>query len=94
VLAARLERELDPPGFDSILAAVAGAGPPATPKRAQASAAETRKREREVARARREAEKNLREAEQAERRAHNEWERAQRDVDRARAALDALTKQA
>jgi hypothetical protein len=94
VLGARLERELDPPGFDSILAAVAEAGPPTKPKRSQASAAETRKRERELAQARRDAEKKLREAEQAERRAHGEWERAGRDVERARAALDALTKKA
>ncbi len=94
VLAARLERELDPPGFDPVLAAVAEAGPPRQPKRSQASASATRKRERELEQARRDAEKKLREAEQAERRARVEWERAQRDVERARAALDAATKRA
>ena len=86
VLEGRLEKELEAPGFDPLLAAAAAAGPPkqaatARPKPARRDpAAEKRVREAEAA---------LREAEREEARARRELERAAKAVERARGALDA-----
>lgn len=96
VLAARLEHELEPPGFAPLLAAAATAA--TGRKRAPAKAAphdrerERRERERRERQAReerlREAKRELREAEQAELAAERALREAQARVEKARTAVE------
>jgi hypothetical protein len=81
VLAGRLEKELDAPGFGPLLAAAAAAPRPKkqAPKRDRAREEAERKRARE-------AQAALREAERAEAAARREWEKAKAALERARAA--------
>jgi hypothetical protein len=87
VLAGRLEKELEPPGFGPLLAAAAAAPREARPK-AQAAP----KRDAAAMRRRREAERaaqaELRDAERGEREARRAWEQAQRRLEAAREAAE------
>jgi hypothetical protein len=92
VLAARLDHELEPPGFAPLLAAAAAAGPPARTQSAAKAPARDRERERRERAERedrlREARRELREAEQAERAAEHALRDAQKRVEEARAAVE------
>jgi hypothetical protein len=82
VLVGRLDRELEAPGFDAVLAAAAAA-PPRVPvvKR-------DRERERAEERRRKEAQAALRAAERAEAEARRAWEQTRDALERARRDAD------
>jgi hypothetical protein len=85
VLEARLEKELEPPGFAPLLEAAAAAGP--SKRRDAKPAARPRRdleRERREREARRAAEAELRAAERDEREARRAWEQAQKRLEQAR----------
>jgi hypothetical protein len=86
VLEARLERELEPRGFGTLLAHVSpGAkAPPRTKPKPDDRAARGKLREAKEARAGAEAE---------ERQAHRRWDQAQRQLEEARAAVDAAQRE-
>jgi len=79
VLEGRLERELEAPGFEPLLAAAAAAPRPPRP-RPDRKAEEVKRRKQQ------EAEAALREAERAEAAARREWEKARDALERARRA--------
>lgn len=81
LLAGRLERELEPRGFGTLLSHVQP-----SPRRARAKPPKPDDRE---ARAKlNEAKEELRAAEAEERQAHRRWEEAQRELDKARSAFE------
>jgi hypothetical protein len=90
VLAGRLEKELEPPGFGPLLAAAA-----ATPRRPRQAKEERPRRDVAAERRRREAERaaqaELRAAEREEREAARALEQARRRVEAARAAVERAT---
>jgi hypothetical protein len=87
VLAARLERELEPRGFGTLLGHVPA---PAS----KAASREKPKPDDRAARARlQEAKDALTAAEAEERQAHRRWKQAERQVEEARAAVDTVQRE-
>jgi hypothetical protein len=87
VLEARLERELEPRGFGTLLAHVSP-GARAAPRRAK-----PRPDDREARGKLREAKEALAGAEAEERQAHRRWHQAQRQLEEARAAVEAAQRE-
>ena len=86
MLEARLERELEPRGFGTLLAHVSPGGAKAAPR-------EKRKPDDlEARRKLREAKEALAGAEAEERQAHRRWDQARRQVEEARAAVEAAQR--
>jgi hypothetical protein len=81
LLAGRLERELEPRGFGTLLSHV-------TPSAGPARAKPPKRDEREARAKLNEAKQELAAAEAEERQAHRRWEQAQAELDKARIAFD------
>jgi hypothetical protein len=84
LLAGRLERELEPRGFGTLLSHV-------TPSARPARAKPPKKDDREARAKLNEAKQELAAAEAEERQAHRRWEQAQSEVEQARRKLDRLS---
>jgi hypothetical protein len=85
VLEARLERELEPRGFEALLAHV-------SPGAKTAPRAKPKPDDREARAKLQEAKNELKAAEAEERQAHRRWDQAQRQVEEARAAVEAAQR--
>ena len=81
LLAGRLERELEPRGFGTLLSHVAPSSRPARPKPPKPVDRGARAKLNE-------AKQELSAAEAEERQAHRRWEQAQHELDKARIAVD------
>ena len=81
LLAGRLERELEPRGFGTLLAHVTPSPRQARPKRPKPDDREARAKLNE-------AKQDLSAAEAEERQAHRRWEQAQEELDKARTAFE------
>jgi hypothetical protein len=86
VLEARLERELNPRGFETLLAHVSP-GAKAAPR------SKAKPDDREACARLREAKEALAGAEAEERQAHRRWDQAQRQLEEARAAVEAAQRE-
>lgn len=81
LLAGRLERELEPRGFGTLLSHVTPSARPARPKKPKADDPEARAKLNE-------AKQELAAAEAEERQARRRWEQAQHELDKARIAFE------
>jgi hypothetical protein len=81
LLAGRLERELEPRGFGTLLAQVTPSSRPARPKKPKQDDREARAKLNE-------AKQELAAAEAEERQAHRRWEQARHELDKARIAFE------